>query len=127
MKVCVRITYQKECLYYFDFCGKDLMGMCRYITLNILPVPADLEMNTQNIALVQCVCAPHGNSLKEEGYICTMPSVLTSFKNLSGESTAKRNLSFATSDVSSAPSASSLPRGRQQVNDMRRAWFVKIS
>ena len=49
-----------------------------------------------------------------------MPSVLTSLKKLSGEITAKRALSFSTSDVSSAPSASSLPRGRQQVNDMRR-------
>ena len=107
------------------------MGMCRYITLNILPIPADLEMNTQNIALVQYVfvhdehevkIAPHGNSLKDEGYICTMPSVLASLKNLSGESTAKRALSFATSDVSSAPSASSLPLGRQQVNDMRCGW-----
>ena len=87
------------------------MEMCRYITLNILPIPSDLEMNIQNIALVQYVfvhnehkvkIAPHGNSLKDEGYIRTMPSVLTSLKNLSGESTAKRALSFATSDVSIA-------------------------
>ena len=64
--------------------------------------------------------APHGNSLKNEGYVRTMPSVLTSLKKLSGENTAKRALLFAASDVSRAPSASSLPRGRQQVNDLRR-------
>ena len=101
----------------------------KYVVWNILPVSADLKMNTQNIALVQYVfvhnehevkIAPHGNSVKNEGYVRTMPSVLTSLKKLSGENTAKRALSFASSDVSSAPSASSLPRGRQQVNDMRR-------
>ena len=52
-----------------------------------------------------------------------MPSVLGSLKKLSNENTAKRALSFASSEaggVTSAPCAAALPRGRQQVNDLRR-------
>ena len=89
-------------------------------------------MNTQNLALLLYVfahdehdekVAPHGNSLKAEGYVRTKPSVLTSLKKLSSESTAKRVLSFASAvagGVVNAPSASSLPCSRQQVNDLRR-------
>lgn len=86
----------------------------------------DLSMNTQNIALLQYVLtheehdvkvAPHGNSLKE-GYVQTMPSVLGSLKSLSSDNTAKRALSFPSSEacgVANAPCAAALPRGRQQV------------
>ena len=89
-------------------------------------------MKTQNLALLQYVfahdeddvkVAPHGNSLKAESYVRTKPSVLTSLKKLSSESTAKRVLSFASADaggVVNAPSATSLPRSMQQVNDLRR-------
>lgn len=92
----------------------------------------DLKMDTQNIALVQYVfaheehevkVAPHGNSFKIEGYVRTMPSVMGSLKKLSSENTAKRALSFATSEVggvTNAPCAAALPRGRQQFNDLRR-------
>ena len=95
----------------------------------------DFQMSTQNVALLQYVfayeehsvkVAPHGNCLKAEGYIRTKPSVLTSLKKLSDQSSAKRVLSFASADaggIVNAPCASSLPRSRQQVNDLRRKHF----
>ena len=86
----------------------------------------DLSMNTQNIALLQYVftheehdvkVAPHGNSLKKQGYARTMPSVLTSLKTLSSEKTAKRALSFASSETGRIMSAQCAAALRQQVND----------
>jgi len=68
----------------------------------------DVNISTQNIAMVQYVfahsehevkVAPHGNSLKTEGYVRTKPSVLTSLKELASESTAKRALSFVSSNA----------------------------
>ena len=109
-----------------------LWGSTLYLKCSCLFLCLDVNMSTQNIAMVQYVfahgehevkVAPHGNSLKAEGYVRTKPSVLTSLKELSSESTAKRALSFVLSDVGGvvhAHSASSLPRSRQQVNDLRR-------
>ena len=64
--------------------------------------------------------APHGNSVKSEGYIRTMPSVMSKLKDSSSSNTAKRTLALTSSDITTAHSAGSMPRGRQQVNDMRK-------
>ena len=67
--------------------------------------------------------APHGNSKKSEGYVRTMPSVMDKLKNASTSNTAKRALTFVSNEsggITKASSAAALPRGRQQVNDIRR-------
>ena len=64
--------------------------------------------------------APHGNSVKSESYIRTMPSVMNKLKDASSNNTAKRTLSFVTNDITTAHSAGAMPRGRQQVNDIRK-------
>lgn len=67
--------------------------------------------------------APHGNSKKSEGYVRTMPSVMDKLKNVSTSNTAKRALTFISNEsggIAKASSAAALPRGRQQVNDIRR-------
>ena len=73
--------------------------------------------------------APHGNSKGGESYVRTMPSVLTKLKSTAAEKTAKRALAFMAQEaggVESAHSASALPRGRQQVDDIRRASHYYI-
>ena len=64
--------------------------------------------------------APHGNSVKSESYIRTMPSVMNKLKDASSNNTAKCTLSFVTNDITTAHSAGAMPRGRQQVNDIRK-------
>ena len=64
--------------------------------------------------------APHGNSVKSESYVRTMPSILNKLKDTSSSNTAKRTLSLVSSNITTAHSAASIPRGRQQVNDIRR-------
>ena len=92
----------------------------------------DSHGDTQNLALLQYVftfdehsvkVAPHGNSKKSEGYVCTMPSVMDKLKGASTTNTAKRALTFVSNEsggITKALSAGTLPRGRQQVNDIRR-------
>ena len=64
--------------------------------------------------------APHGNCMKSGSYIRTMPSILNKLKDTSSSNTAKRTLSLVASNVTTAHSAAAMPRGRQQVNDIRR-------
>ena len=92
----------------------------------------DSHGDTQNLALLQYVftfdehsvkVAPHGNSKKSEGYVRTMPSVMDKLKGASTTNTAKRALTFVSNEsggITKALSAGTLPRGRQQVNDIRR-------
>ena len=49
-----------------------------------------------------------------------MPSVLNKLKDTSSSNTAKRTLSLVPNDITTAHSAGAMPRGRQQVNDIRR-------
>jgi len=84
-----------------------------------------------NLALIQYLftegehevkVAPHGNSKQREGFVRTMPSVLKKLKNVATHSAAKRALSFVDDQLGgmlTASSAGALPRGRQQVNDIR--------
>ena len=69
--------------------------------------------------------APHGNSKKSESYTRTMPSVMSKLKSASSTNTAKRTLSLVTEDITTASSAAAVPRGRQQVNDMRKKLTTK--
>ena len=62
----------------------------------------------------------HGNSVKLESYVCTMPSILNKLKDTSSSNTAKRTLSLVPSNITTAHSAASMPHGRQQVNDIHR-------
>ena len=58
-----------------------------------------------------------------EGFVRTMPSVMTQLKTAASKNTAKRALSIVSKqsgDVLEASSAGALPRGRQQIIDMRR-------
>ena len=99
----------------------------------------DSQGDTLNLALLQYVfafeehkvkIAPHGNSKKCESYVRTMPSVMDKLKNASSSSTAKRALTFVTKEtggITKASSASALPRGRQQVNDIRRPLLKSTS
>ena len=64
--------------------------------------------------------APHGTSVKAESYIHTMPSILNKLEDTSSSNTAKRTLSLVASNVTTAHLAAAMPRGRQQVNDIRR-------
>ena len=60
---------------------------------------------------------------KSEEYVCTMPSVMDKLKGASTTNTAKRALTFVSNEsggITKALSAGTLPRGRQQVNDIRR-------
>ena len=72
--------------------------------------------------------APHGNAHSGEPYIRTMPSTLCKVKEKAKETTAKRALKYLSNEaggILEATSASSLPRGRQQVNDARRKGVSK--
>ena len=74
--------------------------------------------------------APHGNSKKLEGYVRTMPSVMDKLKNASASNTAKRALTFVSNEsggITKASSAAALPRGRQQVNDIRQGSLKSTS
>lgn len=98
-----------------------------------------MKMQTQNLGLIQYLfsheehevkVAPHGNSCRGEAYLRTKPSVMSKLKEVASESTAKRVLAFASSGtggIEKASSAASLPRGRQQVNDLRRGLSSKSS
>ena len=131
-------------LFYFTKFKRYLSGNLKgiYIVCHILYVPlnivcdmfihADSEGDTQNPALLQYVftfdehpveIAPHGNSKKSEAYVRTMPSVMDKLKCASTSNTAKRALTFVSNEsggITKASSAAALPRGRQQVNDIRR-------
>ena len=99
----------------------------------------DSQGDTQNLALFQYAftfkehavkIAPHGNSKKSEGYVRTMPSVMDKLKNASASNTAKRALTFVSNEsggITKASSAATLPRGRQQVNDIRRGSLKSTS
>ena len=63
---------------------------------------------------------PYGNSVKSESYVRTMPSILNKLKDISSSNTAKRTLSLVSSNITTGHSAAGMPRGRQQVNDIRR-------
>ena len=72
--------------------------------------------------------APHGNSESSEPYIRTMPSMLCKVKKKAKETTAKHALKYLSNEAGSifeATTASSLPRGRQQINDARRKGINK--
>lgn len=92
----------------------------------------DSHGDTQNLALLQYLftfdehpvkIAPHGNSKMSEGYVRTMPSIMDKLKSASNTNTAKRALAFVSNEsggITKASLAGALPRGRQQVNDIRR-------
>ena len=72
--------------------------------------------------------APHGNSQSSEPYIRTIPSTLCKVKGKAKETTAKHALKYLSNEavgILEATSASSLPRGRQQINDARRKGVSK--
>ena len=77
----------------------------------------------------QVKTAPHGNSKKSEGYVCTMSTIMDKLKSVSTSNTAKRALAFVSSEsggITKASSATALPRGRQQVNDIRRGSLKSV-
>ena len=98
----------------------------------------DSDNDTLNLALLQYTftgkehkikVAPHGNSVKSESYVRTMPSVMEKLKSTSSTSTAKHAIAKVEDTigrVTTALSAAGIPRGRQQVNDIRRKLFTKI-
>ena len=62
--------------------------------------------------------------MKHVSYVRTKPSVMAKLKGVASTMTAKRALNFVSKDVGgiqNAASASTLPRNRQQVKDMRRS------
>lgn len=80
----------------------------------------DSENDTLNLALIQYTfayeehtvkVAPHGNAVKSESYVRTMPSVLNKLKDASSSNTAKRALSLVTNDITTVHSAAAMPRG----------------
>ena len=89
-------------------------------------------MDTLSLAIVQYLftcgehevkIAPHGNSKAGESYVRTMPSVIDKLKSTAAKKTAKRALTFVAQEaggITTAHCASALPRGRQQVDDIRR-------
>ena len=73
----------------------------------------DSENDTLNLALVQNTfsfeehevkVAPHGNSVKSEGYVRTVSSVMSKLKDISSSNSAKHALSLLTSDITTAHS-----------------------
>ena len=101
-------------------------------SINSYNIITDCQKEALNLALVQyhfsqgehrLKIAPHGNSRSGEAYVRTMPSVMRKLKEESKTSKPKRILQFVSNEaggILSAPSASALPRGRQQVKDARR-------
>ena len=72
----------------------------------------------------EVIVAPHGSSKHDDKYMRTMPSVMTKLKKVACKSTPKSAVEIVSKKaggVLSAPSAGALPRGRQQVKDIRRA------
>ena len=113
--------------------GREGGGMYKPL---IIIIVVDVEMQTQNLGIIQYLfsyeehevkIAPHGNSSTGESYVRTKPSVVSKLKEIASEKTAKRALSFTVGGIEKAPSAASLPRGRQQVNDIRRGLASKSS
>ena len=49
-----------------------------------------------------------------------MPSVMGKLKGVSSDNTAKRALNLVMDDITTVHSAGAMPRGRQQVNDIRK-------
>ena len=49
-----------------------------------------------------------------------IPSVMSKLKEVCSSNTAKCALNLITSDITTAHSAGSIPRGRQQVDDIRK-------
>ena len=95
----------------------------------------DSDNDTLNLALLQYTfkdkehkikVAPHGNSVKSESYVRTMPSVMEKLKCASSTNTAKHAIALVentTGSVTTALSAAGIPRGRQQVDDIRKKLF----
>jgi len=81
----------------------------------------DSHNDTLNLALLQYTftgkehkikVAPHGNSVRSENYVRTIPSVLEKLKNASSTSTAKHALvkvENTTGSVTTALSAAGIP------------------
>ena len=89
----------------------------------------DAENDTLSLALLQYTftyeghmikVALHGNAVKSESYIRTMASVMGKLKGVSSDNTAKRALNLVMDDITTVHSAGAMPRGRQQVNDIRK-------
>ena len=76
----------------------------------------------------EVIVAPHGSSKHDDKYMRTMPSVMTKLKKVACKSTPKSAVEIVSkkaSGVLSAPSAGALPRGWQQVKDIRHASISK--
>lgn len=101
-----------------------------YLLPTIIPL-SDQEGDTLNLALVQYLftcgdreikVTPHGNA-KGEPYMRTMPSVMRKLKGAVTEKKLKQALAVVANESGGtvgARSARALPRGRQQVKDLRR-------
>lgn len=66
---------------------------------------------------------PHGNAKRKDPYMRTMPSVVHKLKGAVTEKKPKQALAILANESGGtvgAPSAGALPRGRQQVRDLRR-------
>ena len=95
----------------------------------------DSDNDTLNFSLLQYTfkdkehkikVAPHGKSVKSESYVRTMPSVMEKLKCVSSTNTAKHAITLVentTGSVTTALSAAGIPRGRQQVDDIRKKTF----
>ena len=68
----------------------------------------DADNDTLSLALLQYTftyeghtikVAPHGNAVKSESYIRTMPSVMGKLKGVSSDNTAKRALNLVMDDI----------------------------
>lgn len=95
--------------------------------LSLLCHVIDSDDDTLNLALVQNTftyeehtvkIAPHGNSVKLESYVHTMPSALNKLKDVSLSNTAKGALSLVTNDITTIHLAGTMAHKRQQVNDI---------
>ena len=58
--------------------------------------------------------------MKSEGYVQTIPSVMSKLKDISLSNSAKHVLSLLTSDITTAHSAGGMLHGRQQADDIRK-------
>ena len=97
----------------------------------------DCDGDTLNLAFVQyyfkngphsLIFAPHGNAHSQQPYVRTKPSTMCKIKEKAKQTTAKRALKYLNSEaggILEASSASSLPRGRQQISDARRKGVGK--
>jgi len=100
--------------------------------LNDILYLLDYKKKIVNLVLVQylfdgpehvVLVKPHGNSKSNFSHIRTLPSTLSSLKKASKNLLPKfavSEVSESIGDVTTAPSAGSLPRTRQQASDARR-------